>query len=177
MADKITYAIYDDEETLLKSAKHLVHQGTKVADVFSPFPIHGLEEAIGIKRTRMAVVSFLFGISGTAITILGLWYFMIEDWPMNIGGKPSFALYKNIASFIPPIFEITVLCAAHGMALTFLLRNKTLPGLSPRNPDPRTTDDKFAIKILASQNPDLPEDELQKALRDTGAEEIDERTV
>lgn len=55
---------------------------------------------------------------------------------MNIGGKPSQAFYKNLPAFIPVTFEFTVLCAAHGMAITYLSRNKTLPGMPARNPDP-----------------------------------------
>jgi hypothetical protein len=83
---------------------------------------------------------------------MGIWYFNIFDWPMNIGGKPSQALYKNLPAFIPVIFEFTVLCAAHGMVITYLIRNKTLPGMPARNPDPRTTDDKFIIEVRTADN-------------------------
>jgi hypothetical protein len=98
-----------------------------VKDVFSPFPVHGLDPIIGVKRTRLAIAAFMYGITGTSLALLGIWYFMIFDWPMNIGGKPSFRLYQNLPAFIPVTFEFTVFCAAHGMAITYLIRNKTLP--------------------------------------------------
>jgi hypothetical protein len=72
---------------------------------------------------------------------------MISDWPINIGGKPNFALYLNLPAFIPVTFELTVLSAAHGMALTFLLRSKLLPGVTAPIPHPRVTDDKFILHV------------------------------
>lgn len=169
--------MFDDDHRLLDAAKDIVGKGIRVKDVYSPFPIHGLDPIIGIKRTRMAVVSFMFGSTGLALALLGMWYFMIEDWPMNIGGKPSFSLIENLPAFIPVTFEFTVLCAAHGMAITYLIRNGTLPGMPPVNPDPRTTDDKFVMEISSEENPDLSMDELNAMLKNGGAIEINEKEV
>ena len=72
---------------------------------------------------------------------------MIHDWPINIGGKPNFMLYLNLPAFIPVTFELTVFCAAHGMALTYLLRSKILPGVTAPIPHPRLTDDKFVLHV------------------------------
>ncbi|MCH7535097.1 MAG: DUF3341 domain-containing protein [Bacteroidetes bacterium] len=145
---KSIHALYDDEQLLLKAAKELVGKGVHVSDVFSPFPIHGLDPIIGIKKTRLAICAFLFGITGTTLALAGMWYFMVAAWPgINVGGKPNFHLYENLPAFIPIVFEFTVLCASHGMALTFFLRNWTLPGVKAINPDPRTTNDKFLMII------------------------------
>ena len=100
-----------------------------------------------------------------------MWYFMIQDWPMNIGGKPSFSLLENITAFIPVTFEFSVLCGAHGMAITYLLRNGTLPGMPASNPDPRTTDDKFVVEISTDNN-SMSADELEAAIRKTDLLEI-----
>jgi len=94
----------------------------------------------------------MYAMTGTTLALLGMWYFMISDWPMNIGGKPSFSLIENLPAFIPVTFEFSVLCGAHGMAITYLLRNGTLPGMPASNPDPRTTDDKFVMEITTEQN-------------------------
>ena len=91
MAEKIIYAVYEDPEQLKSAARKLITAGVSVKDVFSPFPIHGLDPIIGLKRTRIGIASFMFGITGTALASLGTWYFMIYDWPMNIGGKPNWA--------------------------------------------------------------------------------------
>ena len=111
----------------------------------------------------------------TTLALLGMYYFMIVDWPMNIGGKPSQTLYQNLPAFIPVTFEFTILCACHGMALTFLIRNKTLPGMPARNPDPRSTDDKFVMEIRTEDNHHHGADAIVGMLRETPVFEINER--
>lgn len=174
---KVIHAMFDDDGRLMSAAKDLVAKGVRIRDVYSPFPIHGLDPVIGIKRTRMGIVSFMFGMTGLSLALLGMWYFMISDWPMNIGGKPSFSLIQNLPAFIPVTFEFTVLCAAHGMAITYLLRNGTLPGMPAVNPDPRTTDDKFVMEITDVQNPGVTSDDLSNMLKSVGAIEINEKEI
>ena len=122
-------------------------------------------------RTFFIICAFIYGLTGMSLAIIGMYYFMIQDWPMNIGGKPNYYMYQNIPAFIPITFEVTVLCTAHGMAITYLLRNKTLPGISAKNPDPRTSDDKFVMEINVSEA-GMEEAELISELKDTGAIEI-----
>ncbi|PJA09177.1 MAG: DUF3341 domain-containing protein [Flavobacteriales bacterium CG_4_10_14_0_2_um_filter_32_8] len=174
MTDKKIYAIYDDDYVLLESAKHLVANGIHIRDVFSPFPIHGLDPVIGLKRTRIAITAFIYGMIGVSLALLGLWYMMIFDWPLNIGGKPNFSLFTNIPSFVPVTFEFGVLCAAHGMAITYLLRNWTLPGVIARNPYPRTTDDRFVLEIHPSDSK-LSKNEIIALIDETCVLEIDEK--
>jgi hypothetical protein len=168
---KIFHVMYDDDAKVMAAAKTLVGQGIRVKDVFSPFPIHGIDPIIGVKRTRLAIASFMYAMTGTSLALLGMWYFMINDWPMNIGGKPSFSLIENVTAFLPVTFEFSVLCGAHGMAITYLLRNGTLPGMPATNPDPRTTDDKFVVEITTDNN-SLSADELESAIRATDLLEL-----
>jgi len=174
MADKILYATYDDDFKLIEGAKLLVGRGVHIADVFSPFPIHGIDPIIGIKRTRIAICAFIYGLIGLAMALLGFWYFMIQDWPMIIGGKPNFTLFENLPAFIPVTFEFTVLCAAHGLAITYFLRNWTLPGVKARNPYKYTTDDKFVMEIHPSHQ-DVEEDEIKRMLEDSGSILVEEK--
>ncbi len=174
MSDKTIYAIYDDDYVLLESAKHLVDKGIHIRDVFSPFPIHGIDPVISLPRTRIAIAAFIYGMVGVALALLAMWYMMIQDWPLNIGGKPNFSLWANLPAFIPVTFEFGVLCAAHGMAITFLLRNWTLPGFKGRNPYPRTTDDRFVMEIHASDS-DLSAEEIKAFIDETCVLEIDEK--
>lgn len=168
--------MYDDDDKLLEAARELVGKGVHVNDVYSPFPIHGIDPIIGVKRTRLAIASFMYAMTGTSLALLGMWYFMISDWPMNIGGKPSFSLFENIPAFIPVTFEFSVLCGAHGMAITYFLRNGTLPGMPASNPDPRTTDDKFVIEIKTSNN-DLDAKKLEVAIKKTALLELSIKDV
>lgn len=177
MSDKVIYVMYDDDEALKDSAKKLVSKGVKISEVFSPFPIHGIDPIIGIKNTRLGIMAFLYGITGLTVATLGMRYFMITDWPMNIGGKPNFSYLDNMLAFVPITFEFTVLCAAHGMAITYLLRNKTLPGMPAQNPDPRTTDDKFVMEIRLNENHGISEAELDEMLKETGFFELDKKEI
>jgi hypothetical protein len=94
---------------------------------------------------------------------------MIEDWPQDIGGKPSFSFIQNSPAFVPIIFELTVFFAAHLMVITFYMRSKLWPFKTAENPDVRTTDDHFLMEIDASNH---SIEELSKFLYDTGALEI-----
>ncbi len=174
------HAIYDDEEPLVPTAKELRLKGIKVKDVFSPFPIHGIDSSafeglsgfagiIGIPKTRLAIWAFIYGIIGACLSALMMWYMMISDWPTDIGGKPSFTFYMNMPSFIPIIFESTVLCAAVGMVITYLLRCWLLPGATAKNPDPRTTDDKILMIIETDEE---KKDSIETLLKEGGATEI-----
>lgn len=169
--------MYDDDDVLKDGAKKLVAKGVKIAEVFSPFPIHGIDPIIGVKHTRLGIMAFLYGLTGTLLATVGMRYFMIEDWPMDIGGKPNESYLDNVLAFIPITFEFTVLCAAHGMAITYLLRNKTLPGMPAQNPDPRTTDDKFVMEVRLSENSRFTEQELHSMLNETGMIELDQKEI
>ncbi len=177
MAEKVIYAMYDDDDVLKDGAKKLVAKGVKISEVFSPFPIHGIDPIIGIKNTRLGILAFIYGITGTMLATYGMRFFMVEDWPMNIGGKPNFTYLDNMLAFIPITFEFTVLCAAHGMAITYLLRNKTLPGMPAQNPDPRTTDDKFVMEIRLSENSSFSAEQLEGMIRETGMIELDQKEI
>ena len=95
-------------------------------------------------------------------------YIMIEDWPMDIGGKPSFSYIENMPSFVPIMFELTVFFAAHLMVITFYLRSRMWPFKNAENPDKRTTDDHFLMEI----DPSSKLKDLEKILKQSGAVEI-----
>ncbi len=175
MSDTIIYAMYDDDDKVVNAAKKLVKEGVHVNEVFSPMPIHGIDDVIGVRHTRLGIAAFLYGLTGLMLATLGMKYFMIDDWPMNIGGKPNFSYLENLPAFIPITFEFTVLCAAHGMSITYLLRNKTLPGMPAQNPDPRTTDDRFVMEIRQSENGQFSSDQLHAMIQSTDIVEIDEK--
>jgi hypothetical protein len=172
MANKVFHVMYDDDQKLMTAAQALVSKGIRVKDVFSPFPVHGLDPVIGVKRTRLAIASFMYATTGTLLAIIGTWYFMIHDWPMNIGGKPSFSWVENAPAFVPVIFEFSVFCGAHGMVITYLLRNGLLPGMPASNPDPRTTDDKFVMEIVTDQNSSMSASELEALIKTTEVYEL-----
>ena len=147
MSNKVIYGIFDDEEVLLESIKKVRAKDISIKEVYTPFPVHGLDHALGLERTRLAIAAFFYGALGCVVAISMTYYIMILDWPQNIGGKPSFAYYLNMPAFVPIIFEMTVLFAAHLMVITYFFKSKLFPGQKASNPDVRTTDDKFLMEI------------------------------
>jgi len=171
MSNKVIYGIFDDEEVLLNSVKEIKSNNIDIKEVYTPFPVHGLDKELGLKETRMAIAAFVYGCLGITFAGLMIYNIMIIDWPMNIGGKPNFTFYHNVPSFVPVMFECTVLFAAHLMSITYLIKCGLFPGAKSENPDPRTTDDKFLIEFELEGSTKKVKDLLSK----TGASEINEK--
>ncbi len=165
MSNKVIHAIYDDDDVLLKAVKEVREAEHHIEEVFTPFPVHGLEKAMGIANTRIAITAFIYGLMGLGFAVWMMNYMMIEDWPQNIGGKPSFSYAENMPAFVPIMFELTVFFSAHLMVITFYLRSKIGPFVKAKNPDPRTTDNMFLMEVAV----DGDEKELIEFMTKTGA--------
>lgn len=169
MATKMIHAIYNDDDILMEAVKKTRQKHYHIDEVFTPFPVHGLDKAMGLAGTRIAITSFLYGLVGLTVAITMMNFIMIQDWPQNIGGKPSFNYFANMPAFIPVMFELTVFFAAHLMVITFYMRSKIWPFKKAENPDPRTTDDHFLMAIDLGNN---NANDVSKFLLDTGAIEV-----
>lgn len=169
MASKVIHAIYNDDDVLMNAVKETRKAHYHIGEIYTPFPVHGLDKAMGLAPTRLAITSFMYGIVGLTVAIVMINYIMIEDWPQDIGGKPSFSFIGNMPAFVPVLFEMTVFFAAHLMVITFYLRSKLWPFKKAENPDVRTTDDHFLMEVDVA-NHDV--EALSKFLQDTGALEI-----
>ena len=167
MGTKSIHAIFDDDHVLVEAAKKVHAAGITVKDVFTPFPVHGLAEALHVPRTRLAICAFIYGLTGLGLGCLMMWYMMISDWAQDVGGKPNWTFYHNVPAFMPPLFEGAVFSAAHLMFWTLLFRSWIFPGVKPKNPDPRTTDDKFLMWIETNDT-----DKVSRMLKENGASEI-----
>ncbi|MDA9774737.1 DUF3341 domain-containing protein [Algibacter sp.] len=167
-ASKVIHAIYTDDDVLMSAVKKVKAERHHIEEIYTPFPVHGLDKAMGLEPTRIAITAFIYGLIGLTVSILMMNFIMIEDWPQNIGGKPSFSYIENMPAFVPIMFELTVFFAAHLMVITFYLRSRMWPFKNAENPDPRTTDDHFLMEIAVHGN----EKELESLLAETGAVEI-----
>ncbi len=167
-ATTIFKALYDDDDLLMHAVKKLRSEKYHIEEVYTPFPVHGLDKAMGLADTRIAITSFMYGCLGLAVAITMMNYIMIDDWPQDIGGKPSFSYLENMPAFVPIMFEMTVFFAAHLMVITFYLRSKMWPFKEAENPDIRTTDDKFLVEVAVKDD----EEALKELLLDTGAIEV-----
>lgn len=168
MSSKVIHAFYNDDDVLMHAVKKVKDAKYHIEEVYCPFPVHGLDKAMGLEPTRLAIMSFIYGCIGLAVSIVMMNYMMIQDWPQDIGGKPSFSYLENMPAFVPIMFELTVFFAAHLMVITFYMRSKLWPFKEAENPDVRTTDDHFLMEIEIHDN----EAELKELLLSTGAVEI-----
>ena len=167
-SNKVIHALYDDDDVLLNAVKSIKEDKHNIEEVYTPFPVHGLDKVLGLEETRIAIMAFIYGCIGFTVAVSMINYIMIVDWPQNIGGKPSFSLLENLPAFVPVMFEMTVFFAAHLMVITFYLRSKLWPFKEAENPNPLTTDDKFLVEIAVEDN----EKELKALLEKTGAIDI-----
>lgn len=164
--DKGVAAIFDDEHQLLEAAKKVYASGYRKFETLSPFPIHGMDDAMGLKRSPVPWFTMIFGTIGCAFGVWFQWWTSAVSWPINVGGKPMFSL----PAFIPIIFEITVLfgalCSVAGM-----LWLCDLPKVDPPVIHPDITSHKFALFIPENDH-GYDEAKAKDLLKSLGAEEI-----
>lgn len=174
MSDVKNYVlgVYDDEDVLLKAVGKIRSAGIKIQEVYSPFPVHGLDEELGYKRSRIPIAAFMFGALGTTLALVMQIWMLGVDWPMIIGGKN----YVALPDFVPVTFELTVLLAAFGMVGTFLVSSDLKPWKDPNLLDIRITDDKHVMAIDMGSNKSMEAAAIQKALQDSGAVEVNEKS-
>lgn len=163
--------VFNDEDVLIQAVEKVRASGVRIHEVFSPFPVHGLDEALGYKRTRLPIAAFIFGVLGTTLALVMQYWMLGYDWPMIIGGKN----FASLPPFIPVTFELTVLLSALGMVATFLIVSDLKPYKKPRQFDVRSTDDKHVMAIDLALNHGKSKDDLSRMLRDAGAEEVNEK--
>ena len=143
MRAKIVVATFTETEGLLHAVRKARREMLRVYDVFAPFPVHGLDEAMGIRRTRLPKVTLVAGLTGLATALFLQFYTNVIDWPLNVGGKPD----NSTLAFIPISFELTVLFGGLVTVFAFFLRARLYPGKQAWLPDPAITDDTFTVVI------------------------------
>jgi Protein of unknown function (DUF3341) len=140
---KFVVATFDDEKVLFPAVKNVRKAGLKIHDVYTPFPVHGLDHAMGLRETSIHTAGFIYGITGTSVALGFMSWVFTKDWPINFGGKP----FWSIPAFIPITFELTVLFAAVGMVLTFCYLCQLAPMVKKHHFHLRATDDLFVMVI------------------------------
>ncbi|GAA4325009.1 hypothetical protein GCM10023149_27020 [Mucilaginibacter gynuensis] len=169
---KFILGLFDDPDDLLHGIEKLQKNSVPIYDVYSPMPIHGIEAKLGIKESRLGYAAFCFGCLGATVIFSIIYYTLVHDWPMNIGGKPTTSDWWAPLTpvFIPFTFEWTILFTAFGMTFTFFAATHLFPGRAPRVMDLRATDDRFVIAIDAKGN--VPHDDITNLLKEAGAVEV-----
>jgi len=170
---EVLFGLYNDEELLLKAVKEAGDKHLEIMDVFTPFPVHGLDPLLGLSESRLHIAGFVYGLTGTTLSFGFMTWVFTRDWPTIFGGKP----YFSVPSFIPVTFELTVLFACIGMVVTFYTICGLGPGVKNEVLDDRITDDKFCIAFQTNGMSSEEVNQLKGFFEATGADEVNSKSL
>ncbi|QQS34588.1 MAG: DUF3341 domain-containing protein [Ignavibacteriales bacterium] len=166
-------SLYNSPDAIIKAAKRVSDEGYTNYDVHTPYPVHGMDAAMKLKPSKLGFITLTFGLSGTALALLLMWWTMSVEYPMVIGGKPFFSL----PAFIPVTFEVTVLLATLSTVigmLTFFFK-------FPDNNNPlhdtdymkRVSMDAYGV-VIFSDDPKFSESSVRSLFTELGSKEIND---
>lgn len=163
---------FREEGTLLGAVRGLREKGYAINDVYSPYAIHGVDEVMGLRRSRLAWVTFAAALLGLVLAMGFQFWTSTVSWPANVGGKPD----NSTLAFLPVAFEITVLFGALTTVVAFFLRSKLFPGARAIIFHPRVTNDTFAL-VLEHLDASLDDVKARRLLIDLGAFQVETKEV
>ncbi len=162
--------VFENEEDILAATKEARARGLDIADVYTPYAVHGLDKAMGLRPSRLPWVCFALGLGGATFKVWFEFWTSAVDWPINVGGKP----WNSLPAFVPITFEVMVLFAALSTVAAFLLGRRLLPGKRPKLPCSGVTDDKFAL-VIEQTDAAFDSETVSDMLRQFGVTHIEER--
>ena len=164
-------AQFDTPADAIAAAAKVRDAGFRKWDVYTPFPIHGMDKAMGVKSSKVGWFAFLGGVIGYTSGMIMIWWMNTYDYPILIGGKPMFSPY----SAFPPSYELTILLGSFGSLLGMLFLNR-LPRLHhPLLKHRRfklATHDKYFL-VIETADPKYSETETRKLLESAGSKHIE----
>lgn len=163
-------ATFSDADSLMKAVKATTRENFKVYDVYAPYPIHGLDEAMGIRRSRLPWVTFLVGLSALTGALALQFYVAVLDWPLNVGGKPN----NSTLAFLPITFELTVLLGGLSTVAALFIKARLYPGKKERLIAEGVTNNKFAL-VLRKKDASFDARRARQLLEQSGADRVQEK--
>lgn len=170
MPSSFLVATFSDAETLLHAVRAVTREDFRIYDVYAPYPVHGLDAAMGVRRTRLPWVTFLVGCCALALALTFQFYTTVLDWPLNVGGKPD----NSTLAFVPICFELTVLLSGLATVAALFLRARLYPGKRESLFAEGVTNDTFAL-VLRKREAPFDIHRARKLLQESGADRIRER--
>lgn len=176
MENKILHsvtAVFNTPDEIIRASKAIVKEGYSKFDVHTPYPVHGLDKAMKLKRSPLGYFAFVLGVTGACLALLLMWWTMTVAYPMNISGKPEFPL----PAFIPITFEVTVLLASIATVVSMIVIFFKFPNTSHPLHDTdymrKVSSDKYGITI-ESNDPKFEINTVKEFLAKIGGNEIEE---
>jgi len=170
MSTRLFIAEFDREEDVLAATADFRDRGYTIKDVYTPYAVHGLDKAMGLKPSRLPLVCLLFGLLGAAAKLFFQIWTSAVDWPLNVGGKPL----ASIPAFVPVTFEVTVLFAGLGTVGAFFLIARLWPSKRPSILYQRSTNDRFVL-VLTQTDASFDVATVRQRSLDHGAVSTEER--
>lgn len=167
MPNKYMVATFANADNLLQAVRGVRAQSLSIHDVYAPYPIHNLDEAMGIRRTRLPLVTLIAGALALSFAFCFQFYAAIFDWPLNVGGKPD----NSTLAFVPICFELTVLISGLSTVAALLFRARLFPGKKERLPARGITNDKFAL-VLRQRGENFDAALVSSLMESNGAEDV-----
>jgi hypothetical protein len=143
MSRRIFVGVFEREEDTVEAVRAVRARGLKIVDVYTPYPVHGLDRVMGLQPSKLPWVCFALGLFGATFKVWFEYWTTATSWAINVGGKP----WNSLPAFVPVTFEVMVLFAGVSTVIAFLLHRGLLPGRKARVPVPRVTDDRFAVLL------------------------------
>jgi hypothetical protein len=164
-------AEFDTPAAAMRAAEAVRDAGYRRWDVFTPYPVHGMDKAMGLKNSRVGWFSFLGGVTGYTTGMVMIWFMNRIDYAIPVGGKPLFSPF----SAFPPSYELTILFGAFGALFGMLILNR-LPRLHhpllKHRRFAQVTHDKFYV-VIETDDPQYREAETRQLLEATGSRHIE----
>ena len=169
---RIFMAYFENERDILDATVSTRKSGLSIIDVYTPYAVHGMDKAMGLKASNLPWVCFVLGLLGAALKVYFEFWTTAVDWPINIGGKP----WNSLPAFVPVTFEVMVLCAGVSTVIAFFIAARMFPGKSPEPLYDGATDDRFVL-VLEEVDSGFDPEQIQAILQSFNAVKFEERVV
>ncbi len=169
----VLFGLYNDETELMSAISMANDKHLDIMDVYTPFPVHGLDDVMDLEESRLHIVGFIFGALGMMTALGYMSWIFTRDWPTIFGGKP----YFSFPAFVPITFELTVLFSSIGMVSIFYIICGLGPGVENPILDNRITDDKFCLAFDTDGMDQAGVDNLKSFFANSGAAEVHAKTI
>ncbi len=170
MSRRLLLGTFEREEDILAVTHASRAGGLKIVDIYTPYAVHGLDLAGGLKPTRLPWVCFFLGLFGAALKVWFEFWTSAVSWPIDVGGKP----WNSLPAFVPVTFEVMVLFAGVSTVIAFIFASRLRPGKVAKMPDPRVTDDRFVL-VLEQTDAAFDPERVAQLFRRHGAVAVEER--
>jgi hypothetical protein len=145
MGEPMFLGLFAGEEDLLAATRATRRAGYAIHDAFAPYAVHELNDAMGLKPSRLPWACLAFAVAGLSLAAFAQFWIGSIDWPLNVGGKP----YNSLPAYLPVMFELTILTSGVGVVVTLLLRARLYPGKRGELPLRAVTDQRFVLAMEA----------------------------